>query len=242
MPCTHEPCLYFCNNYNNTNKKVLLLRQVDDFAVACEDAATAKHVIAQINDRMTISVKELGEISRFNGIDIQQTRYYVKISNKTYINKMLQKHSWIHNEKPITVKIPMKSDSSYQRQLEQHIDTTPEEIIALENEMGFGYRQAVGELIYALTTCRPDISYPIIKLSQYSTRPGRIHFEALKTVYRYLHQTKDEGIHYWRQTPRDDLPDAPLPTCTHTDNYNSQSIPERYNHPIDQLYGAVDSS
>jgi hypothetical protein len=33
---------------------------VDDFAVACEDKATATDVISKINDKMTIDVKELG--------------------------------------------------------------------------------------------------------------------------------------------------------------------------------------
>jgi hypothetical protein len=40
---------------------------------------------------------------------------------------------------------------------------------SMEHEMGFGYRQGIGELIYALVTCRLDISFSVIKLSQYST-------------------------------------------------------------------------
>jgi hypothetical protein len=78
----------------------------------------------------------------------------------------------------------MQTDSSYQRNLENSEIPTPAEITALETEYRFGYRQAIGELIYVLATCRPDISYPVIKLSQYSTRPNRIHFEALKRVYK----------------------------------------------------------
>ena len=52
----------------------------------------------------------------------------------------------------------MNSESPYQRQLEQFGDTDEVRINALETEYGFGYCQAIGELIYALTTCRPDIS------------------------------------------------------------------------------------
>ena len=154
---------------------------------------------------------------------------------------MLAKHNWIHHEKPTTVKIPMKSDSAYQKQLETTEEPTMDAIAAIEEEMGFGYRQAIGELIYALTTCRPDISYPVIKLSQYSTRPTRIHFEAIKTIYRYLNQTQDEGIYFWRQTPRQELPDHPFPMSTEDTTYDETAIPERYDHDIDTLYGAVDS-
>ena len=37
QPCTHEPCLYYTHNYQHTGKKVYFLRQVDDFAVSCEN-------------------------------------------------------------------------------------------------------------------------------------------------------------------------------------------------------------
>jgi hypothetical protein len=63
QPCTHEPCLYFTRDYNGTGKTVLFLQQVDDFAVACEDTDTAKLVIKQINEKMTIDVKDLGQIT-----------------------------------------------------------------------------------------------------------------------------------------------------------------------------------
>ena len=37
---------------------------------------------------MTIKVKPLGIIERFNGIDISQTQHYIKLSNTTYIDKI----------------------------------------------------------------------------------------------------------------------------------------------------------
>ena len=62
-----------------------------------------------------------------------------------------------------------------------------------------------------MVTCRPDISFPVTKLSQYSVQPSRIHFEAIKQLYLYLKATKSDGIYYWRKTPRKDLPIASLP-------------------------------
>jgi hypothetical protein len=146
---------------------------VDDFAVSCENNYIATKVIKQINDKMTIDVKDLGRITRFNGVDVEQTKDYIKLYNATYIDKMLARHEWLHRETTEQPKhpIPMIADSHYQQKLETTEIPTESEISALENEFGFGYRQAVGEIIYALVTCRPDISYPIIKLSQYSTRP-----------------------------------------------------------------------
>jgi hypothetical protein len=228
-PCTHEPCLYFSNNYNNTAKMVLFLRQVDDFAISCEDTATALDVIDKINSKMTIVVKQLGLIDRFNGVDVLQSRNFIKLFNRTYIEKILVRHDWIHNEKQYlhSFPTPMLSDNEYQRKLETQPTPTDAEIKQLENEVGFGYRQAIGELIYAMVTCRPDISYSVIKLSQYSTRPTKIHFDAVKNIYRYLNKTKDEGIHYWRQSPRDDLPLIKNPECKLDNNYDERSVKTR---------------
>jgi hypothetical protein len=77
--------------------------------------------------------------------------------------------------------------------------------------MNFSYRQAIGELIFALTVVRLDISFPVItKLSQYSANPAKEHYQAVKQIFVYLWATKAYGLHYWRRQPRDDLPEVPL--------------------------------
>ena len=207
--CTHEPNLYYSNDYNGTGKEVLLLRQVDDFAISCEDDEVAQACIQAINSKMTIEVKELGLISRFNGIDVDQTRDYIKLSNATYINKILGNHPWIllDEHPPATFPIPMRSDTAFTRSLEEAEALSETDRVALETKLGFSYRQAIGELIYALVTCRPDISFAAIKLSQYSASPALCHFDAVKDIFRFLKATKDDGIYYWRRQPRLDLPE-----------------------------------
>jgi hypothetical protein len=81
----------------------------------------------------------------------------------------------------------------------------------LEKEMGFSYRQVIGEAIFAMTICRIDISPAIIKLSQYSEKPAKCHYQALKNLFAFLNATKSEGLYYWRQEARMDLPDEPHP-------------------------------
>ncbi len=242
-PCSHEPCLYYTDNYNNTGKKLLFLRQVDDFAISCEDQETALDVIKAIDSKMTVRIKHLGQITRFNGVDVLQSKHYIKLYNKTYIEKILQRHDWIHTEKHHSHQfpLPMQPGNTYQRELENQPTPSSEEISALEREMGFGYRQAIGELIYALCTCRPDISYPVIKLSQYSTRPTRLHFEAVKNIYRYLNATKEDGICFWRKQPRDDLPYHPPPDLKTDNNYTEDEIHERQQTLHNIMFGAVDS-
>ena len=185
---------------------------------------------------MSIQIKTLGVINRFNGVDIVQTRYYNKVYNKTYIEKILRDKNWLdapipHNDH---IKyIPMHNDTTFNQDIEMAEPIPLNEIPAVEKEFGFSYKQGIGELIYALVTCRPDISYPIIKLSQYSTKPARIHFEALRGIYQYLKNTREEGIHYWRTMPRLDLPLAPNPTTlTDYNNYTPHSSKSTTNPDI----------
>jgi len=75
--------------------------------------------------------------------------------------------------------------------------------------MGFGYRNVLGELLYAYVLCRADIGYAITTLAKFSQRPNKEHYLALKRLAVYLRRTIDWGIIYWRPTRRDDLPVVP---------------------------------
>ena len=242
-PCTHEPNLYYTTNYNGTGKTVLFLRQVDDFAISCQDKETATHVINNINSKMTIDVKELGMIDRFNGVDILQTRNFIKLSNATYFRKIFQHHHWMRDEYPLskTKPVPMRDNPNFQRDLENAEPLTPEELAATEKKLGFTYRQAIGEMIYGLVTCRPDISFAITKLSQYSARPALIHFEAIKQVYKYIEATIDRGIIFWRKSPNMSLPFHQDPTPDIDANYDQSASAERIQNQPTNLFGAVDS-
>ena len=106
----------------------------------------------------------------------------------------------------------MRDDPAYHGMLETADIPTPDEHKALELEY-FNYRQVIGEAIYALTIARPDISAAIIKLSQYSTRPARVHYQALRQLWKYLALTADRGIYYWRKILVPDLPPTPAEAC-----------------------------
>ena len=240
--CTHEPNLYYTDNYAQTNKTVLFMKQVDDFCVSCKDRDTAKNVIAAINAKMTIDVKELGLISRFNGVNVEQTRYYIKLSNAVYLKKIFKNHPWLETETLVgDFPIPMRTDNTYLHELESAEPLSDKDRLDLENTLGFSYRQGIGEVIYALVTCRPDISFATIKLSQYSAAPAAKHYDALKDIFRYLYATKTEGIYYWRQQPRMDLPIGPKPICKNDGNYDETKITTRVQNDIRTLASAVDS-
>ena len=50
----------------------------------------------------------------FNGVDIHQTRENIKLSNETYINKLIDNHTWLRKHHDMAAHpIPMKADATY---------------------------------------------------------------------------------------------------------------------------------
>ncbi len=76
------------------------------------------------------------------------------------------------------------SPSSLKELETTHGPTDAGKIMALEAEMGFGYRAALGELIYAYVTYRLDIGYANAELTKFSSFPTMYHYIAVKQVFR----------------------------------------------------------
>ena len=88
-PTVHEPCLY---SGVVDGKRVIFKRQVDDFAIAAPDERTANILLDMIDDELSIPMKRQGYLDMYNGIDVIQTRDYIKISSKSFIDKICEKY------------------------------------------------------------------------------------------------------------------------------------------------------
>ena len=156
----HERCIY---KATIDGEAVLFLRQVDDFAVACKNPAISKAIIAKIGAKLSVPLHQLGVIEKINGIDVVQSKSFIKISCLSYLDKVLDGHNWQETESTPNP-IPMRSDRTSQGMLESaELPSSPLEQKRL-HDANFNYRQVIGEAIYAMVTCRPDIAYAI-KLS-----------------------------------------------------------------------------
>ena len=100
---------------------------------------------------------------------------------------------------------------------------TDEEPQALETRKEFSYRQAIGELIYAMVTKRPDILFLVIKLSQLSTNSKEERYDSVKELFIYLYATRSYEIYYWRKVPTEDLLAGIKPT-TREDNFTHKVV------------------
>lgn len=112
-----------------------------------------------------------------------------------------------------------------------------EEQAILEKDMKFEFRHGIGELLFAAITCRPEILYAVIILSQFSTKPAEIHYNSVKQIFRYVCDTLDYGIHYWRPTGRENCLVLPFPEQTQ----DNQDVPPVTQKSLHEPYGYVDA-
>jgi hypothetical protein len=53
------------------------------------------------------------------------------------------------------------------------------------------YHEAMGSLMYASLGTHPDISFAVQTVSHFLKKPGPVHWEAIKWIFRYLKGTRD---------------------------------------------------
>jgi len=208
---THEKNTYtgqFCG------EKVLLVRQVDDFALGCRQESTAKSVYSDIGAKLTLQNEAeapfecLGLVDSFDGYDVLQTRDCIKLSAESYIRRLLKAHEW-DNPSPRELsnkpKPPLQENdvANLFNLAAGPVENTPKHK-ALKAEQGFGYQSVLG--VYLL--CCPDIGYAVTTLAKFSTAPNALHYKSLKHLVIYLCQTQDWGIMYWHSEPVASLPEV----------------------------------
>jgi hypothetical protein len=66
-PTIHEPCLY--SGIIN-GKQIILMRQVDDFAIVAPDSHTADLLLDMLDDKLSIPIKRQGLLDMYNGVDV----------------------------------------------------------------------------------------------------------------------------------------------------------------------------
>ena len=240
VPTTHEPCIY--SGYIS-NEKVYFKCQVDDFAIACSNERIATIIFDAIDAQLQIPIKRQGLLTLYNGIDVQQSRWYIKLTVESYLTKKLAPYfdaGWLEiPSSPLPT--PLGTNEPFLRKLyESKGDPDPKHQTQLAERMGFKYRKAIGELIWPMTTCRPDLSQAVVKCAQDTAAPSETHYLAVRSIFRYVAATTQDGIVFWRTAPRTELPDDSLPTI-HSSAHDLRITGRPTEEPLRTL-GYMDSS
>ncbi len=87
----------------------------------------------------------------YNGIDILQTRYYIKINVKTFVDKIFEHYlaTWMKTAYPSPARsTPLPSDPTWLKKFNAAVGDPDKKIQAqLAKSMQLNYRSGVGKLI-----------------------------------------------------------------------------------------------
>ncbi|KAJ9538032.1 hypothetical protein OSB04_030765 [Centaurea solstitialis] len=125
-------------------------------------------------------MKDTGEVDVILGIKIIRGEHGITISQSHYIEKMLNKFN-------------LKDCSPIGTPMDPTIKLMPNKGVPVNQ---LEYSRAIGSLMYAMLSTRPDIAFAVGKLSRYTHNPGLIHWQTINRVFKYLKGTMDYGLTY----------------------------------------------
>ncbi|KAK1441129.1 hypothetical protein QVD17_06967 [Tagetes erecta] len=158
---------------------VMALVYVDDIIITGNSLAEINNVKELLNSQF--SIKDLGLLKYFLGIEVIRTNDALYLSQRKYCMDLIAEYG-LSGCKP--AKTP----------IDQHyavVNFCKSNTSLLENISG--YQQLLGKLIY-LSHTRPDISYAVQYLSQFMHKPTQAHLQLALRVLRYLKGAPGNGI------------------------------------------------
>ncbi|GJW34107.1 putative ribonuclease H-like domain-containing protein [Tanacetum coccineum] len=132
-------------------------------------------------------MSSMGELTFFLGLQVQQKKDGIFISQDKYVGEILKKFGFTEVK---TASTPMETQKPLLK------DEDGEEV---DVHM---YRSMIGSLMY-LTSSRPDIMFAVCACARYQVNPKVSHLHAVKRIFRYLKGQPKLGLWYPKDSPFD---------------------------------------
>ncbi|KAF1324633.1 Integrase catalytic core protein, partial [Globisporangium splendens] len=178
--CKTEPCLYVCEK---DGILALVLVYVDDLICATNSEAFKTKLFKKPDQKY--GIKDLGRLHQYVGIQVEQNEGSITIHQEQYTKKILERFGFDSCSNP--TQIPMETTAKYTSNPKPRVGNVSAK---------FGYKEAIGALMYLVTCTRPDLAYAVGQLSRFVENPSEQHVGGVKKILRYLIGTKRKGITY----------------------------------------------
>ncbi|GJR61351.1 putative ribonuclease H-like domain-containing protein [Tanacetum coccineum] len=132
-------------------------------------------------------MSSMGELTFFLGLQVQQKKDGIFISQDKYVVDILKKFDFITVK---TTSTPTETNKALIKDEEA------------ENVDVHLYRSMIGSLMY-LTASRPDIMFAVCACARFQVTPKTSHLHAVKRIFRYLKGQPKLGLWYPRDSPFD---------------------------------------
>ncbi|GKE38746.1 uncharacterized mitochondrial protein-like protein [Tanacetum coccineum] len=122
-------------------------------------------------------MSSMGELTFFLGLQVQQKKNGIFISQDKYVHEILKKFNYTDVKSAST---PTDADAD---DVDEHL-----------------YRSMIRSLMY-LTASRPDIMFAVCACARFQVSPKTSHLLAVKRIFRYLKGTPSLGLWYSKDSP-----------------------------------------
>ncbi|KAE8684638.1 Chitin elicitor receptor kinase 1 [Hibiscus syriacus] len=181
--CQADHCCYI-KRFDNSF--IILLLYVDDMLVAGSDMQEIINLKQKLSKQFAI--KDLGAAKQILGMRIKRDTKSgtLMLSQAEYINKVLSRFN-MQDAKPVSTPLGV-----HFRLSKDHQSPKTEEERA--HMVKVTYASAIGSLMYDMVCTRPDIAHAVGVVSRYMNNPGKVHWEAVKWILRYMRGTTDKAL------------------------------------------------
>ncbi|PSR87021.1 hypothetical protein PHLCEN_2v5279 [Hermanssonia centrifuga] len=162
----------YCVFYTKVGESLVLLAiHVDDCIITGNSSTLISQYKRQLGDKYSLT--DLGPVSWLLGIKVTRDleARTLSLSQHAYIDSILARFNFT-DLKPSS--IPMDPNIQFLK------SQCPMSLVDIARMRKIPYREAIGSLMYAAVGTRPDISFAVSTLAQFSHNPGWIHWEAVK--------------------------------------------------------------
>lgn len=163
---------------NNTASFTALLVYVDDLILVGNDIEEITSIKEFLHKKFKI--KDLGYLKYFLGLEISRSQSGIHVCQRKYALDVLANTGLLASKPAAT---PMQRGTK----LSQKLGTPLADPIS--------YRRLIGKLIY-LTNTRPDISYSVQQLSQFTNTPTTLHHDSAIRILRYIKSSPALGLFF----------------------------------------------
>lgn len=156
---------------------------VDDLTICTKNPRDMDQIKQALHQRF--KMEDMGELSYLLGIEITRDRKTrtLSLSQTKYVDDIINRFK-LNNTPGISTPLDT-SINLFDNELEEEADTST-------------YQSMVGSLMYLMMGTRPDLAYPVSKLSQFLAKPRRSHLEAAIRTLRYVKSTRNHKLTYGR--------------------------------------------
>ncbi|GJR25531.1 uncharacterized mitochondrial protein-like protein [Tanacetum coccineum] len=130
-------------------------------------------------------MSSMGELTFFLGLQVQQRKKGIFISQDKYVHEILKKFNYTDVKSastPTDLERPLVKDADAD-DVDEHL-----------------YRSMIGSLMY-LTASRPDIMFAVCACARFQVSPKTSHLLAVKRIFRYLKGKPSLGLWYSKDSP-----------------------------------------